>query len=673
VRDDAIGFFWEDLQVRAGRNAYARPIPAIPDTGWAAPTEFPRLADAKVLAIDTETKDIELTTKGPGWRRTGDEGAQIVGLAVGTPDGGRWYFPMRHTIAPEQNLDPGHVLAWARDNICTPGQTKVGTNLMYDIDALWSEGVPVTGPFIDVQFAAALLDENRFSYSLENLMQDYLGVGKTKDELRNWVERAYGDDDNYRANIWRAPPCLVGPYAEGDVDGPLRLWEVMQKQLAEQNLTELFWTEAELVEPLVYMRQRGVRVDVEYAKRLDSELTAAIELLDAKITAIAGHAISTTAKDDLVRLFDKSGIQYPRTKTGLPSITQEFLERCGHPVAMLVVERRKLTKYRDTFVRGYVLDLHVNGRLHALFHPLRNGENGAVSGRFSSSLPNLQNIPVRDPVWGPKLRALFLPDEGELWGRHDWAQIEYRFLAHYAHGPSGKVVRQQYRDDPTTDFHEMTLGMVAPVAGWDISTPELRKQRRKPVKNINFGLCYGMGKDKLTSDLGLDAGAGADLFRAYHTAVPFVKATSDAVTQVARDRGWIMTVAGRRARFTLWEPRFARKDNDKDKALPYEQAVEVYSGRMVRAFTHKALNRLLQGSAADLMKVAMRDMWRAGIHHVLGHMLITCHDETGHSVPQTAEGREALNEVKHIMETCMKLRVPVIAEQSIGVNWGACQ
>jgi DNA polymerase I-like protein with 3'-5' exonuclease and polymerase domains len=671
VRDDALGFFWEDLQSKAGRSQFVRAIPPIPENGWTAPKEFPRLADVPLLALDTETRDVALTTKGPGWRREGDEGAHIVGIAVGTPDGGRWYFPMRHTVAPEQNMDPGHVLAWAKDNLCTPGQTKVGANLMYDVDALWTEGVPVTGPFIDVQFAEALLDENRFSYSLDNLLADYFGEGKVKAELQSWAERAYGDVESYRANIWRCPPCLVGPYAEGDVDGPLRLWAAQQEKLASEDLTELFAMETGLVEPLVHMRQRGVRVDVEYAKRLDDELTAAIDLLDVKIAAIAGRPISTTAGGDLVRLFDAAGVQYPKTPTGKPSFAKEFLERCGHPVAMLVVERRKLAKYRDTFVRGYVLDLHVNGRLHALFHPLKGDENGTVSGRFSSSLPNLQNIPARDPVWGPKLRALFIPEDGELWGRHDWSQIEYRFLAHYARGPSGVVVRRQYNADPTTDFHEMTLDMVAPAAHWDVSTPDLRKQRRKPVKNINFGLCYGMGQDKLTSDLGLSESDGADLFRTYHSAVPFVKATYDDVSGKARQRGWIKTVSNRRARFNLWEPRFRGSDKEK-KALPYDKALDAYGGRMVRAFTHKALNRLLQGSAADLMKAAMLMMWKAGVHRTLGHMLLTCHDETGHSVPQTPEGREALDEVKHIMETCMELRVPIIAEQSTGPNWGAC-
>jgi len=664
MRDDALGFFWEDLPVKVKRGSYDRPTPAIPDTGWTAPTEFPRLADARLLAIDCETKDPALPTRGPGFRRRDEDAAHMVGLAVGTPDGGRWYFPMRHTIAPEQNLEPGAVLRWARDNLCSEGQTKIGANIGYDVDCLWSEGVPVTGPFLDVQYAEALLDENRRTYALEKLALSYLGETKVKDDLQDWALRAYGDDENYRANIWRCPPCLVGPYAEGDVDLPLRIYEHQRPQLEAQGLTALFELECDLTPQLVRMRHRGVRIDLEYAKRLDDELTVAIAELDARLEAIAGRKIDVNIVTDIQRLFDAAGIAYPRTaKTNKPSFAKDYLNHVNHPAAVLIVERRKLEKYRNTFVRGYVLDLHVDGRLHALFHPLKTDENGTVSGRFSSSLPNLQNIPARDPVWGPKLRALFIPEDGEAWGRHDWSQIEYRFLAHYARGRSGNVVRQRYRDDPTTDFHNMTQALIKDVTGTTLD--------RKPVKNINFGLCYGMGKPKLTRDLGLDEKAGDELFNAYHTGVPFVKATYDAAQQTATSRGYIVTILNRRARFPLFEPVYGDRDNI--VALPEHEATLKYDGRIRRAFTHKALNRLLQGSAADLMKVAMREIDRAGIERQLGPMLLTCHDETGHSVPPTKAGQDALNEVRHIMESCLTLRVPIMADQSIGPNWGACK
>lgn len=680
MRDDAVGFFWEDLQTRATKSSYARPMAPIPETGWTTPTEFPNLKHVMCLGLDTETKDIALPDKGPGFRRPGEEHAHLVGISVGTLDGGRWYFPMRHEVCPEQNMNPDNVLAWARDNLCTPGQEKVGANIMYDIDALWSEGVPVTGPFIDVQHAECLLDENRYTYNLDALLGKHFGETKVKDQLQSWIERSYGDEGNYRANIYRSPPSLVGPYAEGDVDGPLRLRAAQAPLLAKENLTELYDLENELLGPLVRMRQRGVRVDIEYAKKLDDELTIGIAQIDAKLAAVAGKPINVNSKSDLERLFKASGIELPRTApsakhpNGQPSITKLWLEHSPHPAAVLINERRKLEKYRNTFVRGYVLGLSVADRLHALFHPLKGDENGTVSGRFSSSLPNLQNIPARDEYWGPKLRALFIPEDGELWGRHDWSQIEYRFLVHYARKQAGgDVARAMYQNDPDTDFHEMTLDLVAPVAQWDISTPVKRKQQRKPVKNINFGLCYGMGEPKLAADLGLNDVQAATLFKAYHTAVPFVKDLySDAQTK-ARTRGYIVCVDQRRAHFDLYEPRYNPDNVGRGKPLPYEEAVKCYGRNVTRAGAHKALNRLLQGSAAGLMKRAMRDMYRAGVQNVLGDMLLTCHDETGHSVPPTPAGQEALNEVKHIMETCMTLRVPIISEQSLGANWGECK
>lgn len=665
MRDDSAGFFWEDLPTARGKVTYDRPTPPIPDTGWVAPKEFPNLRNVKLLSLDTETRDPSLVEKGPGFRREGEDHAHIVGIAVGTEDGGRWYFPMRHTIAPEQNMDPEHVLAWARDNLCTPGQTKVGANIGYDVDALWSEGVPVTGPFVDVQYAEALLDENRRTYNLDILSHDYLGEGKAADELRSWIIRAYGDESNYRAHIWRAPPCLVGKYGEGDVDRPLRIYAQQRIRLQELGLTELFELETALTPQLIRMRQRGVRVDTEYAKRLDDDLSQGLIEIDARLEALAGRRIDVNVKDDLVRLFKSAGVEYPRTAptkaypTGQPSFVKEWLEHCPHPAAKLIAERRRLEKYQTTFVRGYVLDLHVNNRLHALFHPLRGDANGTVSGRFSSSLPNLQNIPVRDVVWGPKLRALFLPDDGEDWCRHDWSQIEYRFLAHYARGPSGASVRERYCSDPTTNFHKLTQSLIHDVTGVALD--------HKATKNINFGLCYGMGKTKLINDLGVSPSVGDELFAAYHKGVPFVKATYDAASARASQIGHIRTVLGRYARFELWEPVYGE-----GPALRESAARERY-GRVRRAFTHKTLNRLLQGSAADLMKKAMVDLDKAGVERVLGPMLLTCHDETGHSKPRTKEAQEACDLVKHTMENCLKLRVPVIAEQSVGANWGECK
>ena len=639
----------------------SRPLPAVPDTGWVTPTEFPRLERALALSVDVETYDPDLLTKGPGVRRDG----YMVGLSIGTDDGRGWYFPFGHAEGADLNLDPAAVIAWAKDELGRDNQPKIGANLSYDLDYLLEAGVEVRGKLRDVQIAAPLLDENRFTYSLDSLSLDYLGIGKDKSAMAEWIQKAYGEN-NYRKDIWRTSPALVGPYGVADATLPMRLMDHLQKEIDAEGLSLLFEVESALIMPLLQMRRRGVRVDLAAAQRLDDELTVGILSAQKALDDAAGGPIDVDTSKDLQRLFDRAGVEYPRTEKGNPSFTKEWLEFSTHPACALITEVRTLTKLRDTFVRGYILNAHINGRVHGQFHQLKTDENGTVSGRLSSSGANLQNIPSRDPYWGPRIRALFIPEEGEDWVRHDWSQIEYRFLAHYATGPGSDEVRRRYNESPETDYHEMTLDMVAPVAGWDISTADLRKQKRKPVKNINFGLAYGMGEAKLTSDLGLDRSAGSKLFSAYHRAVPFVKKTYDRASEIAKDRGYIKTILGRRARFVMWQG----TDKWNSPAFREEEAQKEYGNARVRAFVHKALNRLLQGSAADMMKLAMVRIHQSGAPAILGCPLLTVHDELDHSKPRTPAGDEATAEIKNIMETCLPLRVPVIADEDRGPNWG---
>jgi DNA polymerase I-like protein with 3'-5' exonuclease and polymerase domains len=666
IRADSIGLLWQELDripekkepgKRGPKIHTPRSLPPVPDVRWTAPTEFPRLDGATVIALDTETKDPDLKERGPGFRR----GAHVVGISVGVPTGERWYFPVRHEVCPEQNMDPEKVFAWANAELGRTGQPKVGANLGYDLDALQNEGVHVEGPFIDVQVAEPLIDENQFSFSLDNLGVKYTGEGKVRSDLEKWAVQAYGDS-NYRRNIYRCPPSLVGPYAEGDVDLPLRIWEEQEKLLARDELTDLFRMECELIPTLVEMRVRGCRVDLKRAQELDDELTTAIDLAQGRIDAVAGFRVNVNAGADLARLFDKEKVPYPRTKPskshprGQPSFVTEWLEHLDHPAGMLVREVRKLTKYRDVFVRSYVMGQQINGRIHCQFHQMKGDENGAVTGRFSSSDPNLQNIPSRDEYWGPRIRSMFVPEEGEEWVKHDWSQIEYRFLAHFAVGPSGETVRKMYRDDPKTDFHKMVIAMT----GLD----------RKPAKTINFGLVYGMGARELARRLGMDMKTAEEtVFGPYHANVPFVQATYEKASSIAKSRGYVKTILGRRGHFDFWAP--ARWSAEGTQGFRKDKAEKEYEGQpLARAYTHKALNKVLQGSNADLMKLSMTLIRKSGAARVLGPTLSIVHDEFNHSRPRTKEGDEAVREVKNIMESCIKIKVPVVAEESRGTNWG---
>lgn len=661
MRADSVGMFWQDLAApKAGRGTpVARAMIETPATGWLAPKDFPNLSAAKRIVIDTETKDPDLRSKGPGVRRDG----KMVGLAVGTDDA-CWYFPMRHEVEPELNMDPAAVIAWAKDALAGP-QDKIGANLLYDMDYLASEGVEVGGRWLDVQIAEPLLDENRRTYALEALAQDHLGEGKTANELDKWVKRAYGNGSHPHEDIYRCSPRLVGPYAEGDVFLPPRILDKQLAKLSAEGLDELWQIETDLLPMLLAMRRFGVRVDMQRAQLVDDELSQGIDLARARLKALAGFDVNVNGSSHLVRLFDKAGVTYPRTAKGNPSFTAEWLEHNSHPACVLISEVRKLTKYRDTFIRGYIFGTAINGRIHCLFHSLRSDENGTVSGRFSSSQPNLQNIPVRDEVWGPRIRSVFIPESGMEWQRHDWSQIEYRFLAHYGFGKNAREVQRMYTENPDTDFHIM----VAELTGLD----------RKPAKNVNFGLVYGMGPPLLAATLGMDIEtAKREVFDVYHARVPFVKEIYDHASNNAAARGYVKTILGRRARFERWEPvrrgkKTADTGGDDVYSLPYAAAKSKWGDAIRRAFTHKSLNCVLQGSAADLMKKAMVEIWKSGVYRVIPVAHLTVHDELDHSAPPTKEAMEAITTVKRIMETTIKLRVPVIAEHEHGPSWGECK
>jgi DNA polymerase I-like protein with 3'-5' exonuclease and polymerase domains len=285
-----------------------------------------------------------------------------------------------------------------------------------------------------------------------------------------------------------------------------------------------------------------------------------------------------------------------------------------------------------------------NGRIHGQMHPLRGDSGGTVSGRFSYSTPNLQQVPARDPVLGPLVRGLFLPEEEHRWGAFDYSQQEPRLTVHYASQlelPGADEAVQAYRHEDA-DFHQI----VADMAG--IS--------RKDAKVINLSLSYGMGKAKLINALGINELEADVLFNTYHSKVPFIKELTLACSRRAENVGYITTLLDRRCRFDLYEPR-----NEKDIPLPYEKAYEEYGGNIRRAFTYRAFNRLIQGSAADMTKQAMVDLWNEGI---IPHIQV--HDELDISVKNKEESRK----IVEIMETCVDLDVPSKVDAEIGDTWG---
>lgn len=629
-------------------------MPPIPDTGWSSPTDFPDLAAAKVLSIDVETYDPELTTHGPGWARGV---GHLVGLAVGTEDGFRRYYPMRHTIEKDYNVDPDKVLRWARVNLTRPYQSKIGANITYDVGWLRQEGVNVVGDLYDVQFAEALLSEAA-TVNLDDLGVRYLGYGKETNILYQWCSDFYGGaaTSGQRANIYRAPPRLVGPYAEGDVDLPLRVIAHQWPLLEKQSLLELFSMENRLVYLMIAMRFAGVSVNLAHAEQMRDVLTKEIEEFGARIKALVGFDVNTSAASSMVDAFNVLGLPYGRTIKGNPTFTKAVLEKIDHPFAELVLEQKAREKLLGTFVEGYILESHVKGKIFGSFHQLRGDEEGARSGRFSSDHPNLQNIPARSKI-GKVIRQAFVPDEGHAcWRKYDYSQIEYRGLAHYAVGPKADEIRARYNQDSSTDFHVLVQSIIHDVAGLSLERPL--------VKNVNFGTVYGMGRSKLAMYLKLSKSEADKLFAAIHEAAPFLRATMDATMEEAATLGYITTILGRRSRFDTWVPDTYNPDA---KPLPYDTAILTYRNP-VRAYLHKALNRRLQGSAADLIKLAMLKCWEDGIFAETGVPRLTVHDELDFSDPGGND--VAFVEMQRVMETAIRFRVPVQVTCGIGPSWG---
>lgn len=662
MRFDSIGMFWQDTPVGRSRKDIVRPMPPIPETGWRPPTDFPNLRFANVISVDTETYEPDFD-HGPGWARGK---GHIVGVSIAVPEKS-WYFPIRHEVQTELNMDPEAVLAWLKDTLST-NIPKVGANLIYDIGWLAEEGVDVRGELYDAQYAEALLHESE-TVALDDLGARYLGIQKETSTLYSWCNDFYGGGvKDQRKNIYRAPPSLVGPYAERDAELPLRVLELQYPKLVREQLIDVFDMERKLIPLMIKMRQTGVRVDLQRAQEVHAALREKQALKKKQLKELVGKEINVNAADSIKYAFDKFGIAYPLTaKSKKASFKKEFLATVEHPIADIIQEIRKFDKICGTFIESYILGANVNGRIHCQFHQLRGEGDGTRSGRFSSSDPNLQNIPSRDEEIAPLVRSMFIPDEGHpYWRKYDYSQIEYRKLIHYAVGPGAEEARRQYIENPATDYHEWTLDLVAPKANWDISTKEKRKHRRKPVKNINFGLIFGMGIAKLTRSLGLTDKEGRALFDAYHEGVPFAKPTMDFCSDYVRENGYITTILGRRSRFDTWVP--DERSKDRPPALPLHLAQKVYGWKLQRAHLHKALNRRLQGSAADLMKKAMLMCWEQGVFAETGIPKLTVHDELDFSDPGGKD--EAFAEMRRVMETAIKIRIPIIAEGDIGPNWG---
>ena len=621
------------------------------ETEWVMPEVFPNLSDYREVAIDLETYDPDLKSMGSGWPT---KNGHVIGIAVAV-ENDKWYFPIRHSNG--ENLDPRICLMWMRDLCSDPHRTYVFHNAMYDVGWLRAEGVEIKGRIVDTMIAAPLLDENRFSYSLNNLGKDYLGERKDERSLRE-AALSYGLDP--KAEMYKLPAHFVGAYAEQDAALTLRLWKHLENKLYEENLTSIFELELRVFRVIFEMRSRGVRVDIEKAEQIKAQLLREENEILGRIKGSCGFDVSIWAAASIAKAFDAEGLEYARTvKSNAPSFTKNFLKNHPSDLAKMIVRARELNKARTTFIDSITRHA-TNGRIHADIHQLRSDDGGTITGRFSYSNPNLQQIPSRDDFISPMIRGLFLPEENEIWGSFDYSSQEPRIVVHYAYRLMPKpgfepkhryqfdkadTFVENYLEDPRSDFHQIAADIVG--------VP------RKQAKTINLGLFYGMGVNKLCEQLGLDYDTGRALFKDYHSKVPFVKDLIDYATERADKSGSIRTLLGRLGRFDKFEPRTFGTH----KALTIDEARAAYGEHtpLKRAFVFKALNKLIQGSAADQTKKAMVDLYDAGILP-----MIQIHDELAVSIKDKAMAKQ----VVEIMENCVEMCVPSVVDAELGRTWG---
>jgi len=662
LRDNDIGLLWDrsTTQTREPRQHVAKNV-ILPPCTWTAPTELPSLDGVKRIAIDVETRDEQLTALGPGVRRPD---CYVIGIALGTDDGRRWYFPVRHEGGG--NLDEGLVWAWAREELNAFTGRVTGAKLDYDLDWLAENGVTFAkcAGFDDVQIAEPLIDEWRYEFNLDALASDYLGEHKVDGLLREVAER-YGwtTDKELKSNLWRLPAAYAGAYAEGDVDLPLRIFPLQVPKLEADDLLPIYSIESRLIPILVAMRRRGVPVNIGRADEIRAKLIIERDKYITEMRRLSSPTAELMIPDSFVQAIKDKGITVPLTKkTKAHSITKGFLEKYeGDPLIDAIAAGRKINTTINTFLDGHILGHHINGRIHCEFKQLKDDGGGTIA-RIAAANPNLSNVPARDEELAPLIRGIFMPEQGEKWQRDDYAQIEYKLLAHFAVGPGADEVRRKYNDDPLTDYHKMCAEFC------DIDPED--KRRRKQVKGINFAKGYGARAPKLASLIKCSLAEAEDFIELYERKLPFTVSTFNAAQRWAEKHHYVTTILGRKQHFTLWEPR--NNYNDPRPPLRREDALKEYGPGIQLFKSYAALNRKMQGSNADIMKKAMVDGWEAGICDVLGPYLITIYDELDTSNPQTKIGDEAGKELTRIMERAVQLRVPVVVDSDRGDTWGDC-
>ena len=672
------------------------------------------LEDIDIVAIDLETYDPNLKTKGLGAIR---KDGFVTGIAIATKKQ-TMYFPIAHHMT--DNLNTKETWDYLNDKIFKNKDiSKVFHNAMYDV--CWiraATGEMLQGKLLDTMIAASVIDETRMKYSLDSVSKSYLKESKYKYDMSAKVlEWSSGTIKDPMSNMHKLPYHLVKDYAEQDVNLTLKLWNVFEKKLDEVVYTKenddgskelktcrkIFELETKLFPCLVDMKFKGVKIDVQKARTLGNLLGKRRDNLLKIIKKHTNLDIEIWAASSIKKLLDHQQIfDYDKTKdrekklkgkdgkvllnedgtpkteivkSTTPKLPKDYLQTHKNRFLRMIVKARECDKAKNTFIEGLLEFVH-EGRIHADINQIRSDQGGTVTGRFSMSNPNLQQIPSKGII-GKKMRELFIPEEGCVWGSFDYSQQEPRIVVHYALKLNlyGTETLEKEFNKEDADFHQIVADMA--------QIPRIM------AKTINLGLFYGMGKMKLQNELNLTKEKANKLFFEYHAKVPFVKQLSQALINFAEVHKILFTLGDRFCRFNKWETRDREWDNNLNRytqvaILTEEDAKTAYKAELLTkfkdniadnymkdfenyykpAFTYKALNRLIQGGAADMTKTAMVKLYEQGI---LPHIQI--HDELCLSVKDDKQAED----IKKTMETALPLLINNKVSYKKGKNWGSAK
>jgi DNA polymerase I-like protein with 3'-5' exonuclease and polymerase domains len=610
--------------------------------------------------VDTETTGLGFTDR-------------AVGMSIWTPDDKvNLYIAWGHGGGDPKmnNVSKAEFTAWAEAELTRKNQTKVWHNAPFDMRMMAYDNVAglatdhhAFGRVEDTGVLAFLLNdlepqaivdgENLGKYSLDALGYKYCGLRKREDVMIEKLQLLFGGRKTKKAqmkNLHRAPWTLVDEYARHDAVNTGRLYEVLRPRIEERGMGPLYEIETQLIPLLLRMHMAGVRVDLDRAQELKEKFEAEYYGVLDKWKTETDDANYNSAPQ-IAKMWEAKNLgPYPRTEKKNPSFTKEWLSiqaEGGNELAAWITELRHLERYSGTFLDSYIFNqVQADGLLHCDFNATLGDHGGAVSGRFSSSNPNLQNIPSRD-AYAKLIRGLFIPMTPDHdWAKGDYSQIEFRFLAHYAAKLGYRKLADAYHADDSADFHQIAAEIVG--------------QKRSDAKHQNFGMVYGMGPKLLALKLGKTLEEARPIFADYHDRLPDVRATYDLAERKAARRGYVVTYMGRERHF----PRgYFQWDPDEGKRT------FVHDERSKRhGFTHKALNAVLQGSAADLIKAAMVRIdkvvdWEEVIVH------LTVHDELDFSVTRSEKAKGIMGEIRETMED-FELEVPVKFDLDMGNDWG---